>query len=105
MLTRSFVAKSAAMTRRLSRPSTTIVVSAGIALFALQVRISSQTAFVARDPGVRGGAAGAGAPLPGLTSRELDFFDAGKEEFEEAEDIAEGTGPRMNLDSCGSRPS
>src|SRR5207244_1844925 len=30
------------------------------------------------------------------------YFFAGQEEFEEAEDIAEGMGPRMNLDSCGS---
>src|SRR6185436_8802816 len=101
MLTRSFVAKCAAMTRRLSHPSTTIVVSACIALFALEVRISSQTGFVARDPGVRGGDAGAGDPLPGLTSQELDYFNAGKAEFEEAEEIDEGIGPRMNLDSCG----
>ena len=33
MLTRSFVAKCAAMSRRLSRPSTTLVVSAGICAF------------------------------------------------------------------------
>jgi len=29
---------------------------------------------VVTDPGVRGGPAGAGAPLPGLTSEELVFF-------------------------------
>jgi hypothetical protein len=101
MLTRSFVAKRAAMTRRLSRPSTTIVVSACIALFALEARISSQTGFVARDPGVRGGDPGAGAPFLALTPQERNYFDAGKEEFEEAEELAEGIGPRMNLDSCG----
>jgi CxxC motif-containing protein (DUF1111 family) len=101
MLTRSYVGKVAARTRRFSRPTSTIVVSACIALFALEVKTSSQTAFVARDPGVRGGAAGAGAPLPKLTPQELDYFNAGKEEFEEAEEISEGIGPRMNLDSCG----
>jgi CxxC motif-containing protein (DUF1111 family) len=101
MLRRSFVATCAAMTRRLSRPSTTMLVSAGIALFALEVRISSQTGFVAHDPGVRGGAAGAGDHLQGLTPYEEQYFNAGKAEFEEAEEIDEGIGPRMNLDSCG----
>ena len=35
------------------------------------------------------------------TRRELEYFNAGKVEFEEAEEIDEGIGPRMNLDSCG----
>jgi hypothetical protein len=35
----------------------------------------------ARDPGVRGGAAGAGAPLAGLTKTELAFFNAGMGEI------------------------
>jgi CxxC motif-containing protein (DUF1111 family) len=100
MLTRSFVARSAAMLGRLSPPTSAIVVSAGIALLAFQVRISSQSAVVAHDPGVRGGAAGAGDPLPGLTPHELEYFNAGKGEFEEAEEIDEGIGPTMNLDSC-----
>ena len=34
-----------------------------------------------RDPGVRGGAAGAGTPLAGLTKTELAFFNASKDEF------------------------
>jgi CxxC motif-containing protein (DUF1111 family) len=67
----------------------------------LEVRISSQTGFVAHDPGVRNGPAGAGEPLAKLTPRELEFFNAGKEDFEEADGIDEGIGPRMNLDSCG----
>src|SRR3989442_478013 len=54
----------------------------------------------ARDPGVRGGPAGAGAPIAGLTRTELAFFDAGKDEFAQAEEAAEGLGPTMNLDSC-----
>jgi len=41
-----------------------------------------------------------GDPLPGLTETELTFFDAGKDEFSEADEIAEGLGPTMNLDSC-----
>jgi CxxC motif-containing protein (DUF1111 family) len=56
--------------------------------------------FAARDPGVRGGPAGAGAPLPGLTAGEEAFFEAGKEDFEEAEGVGDGLGPRFNLDGC-----
>jgi CxxC motif-containing protein (DUF1111 family) len=53
------------------------------------------------DPGARGGAAGAGGPLPGLTPSELAFFNAGRADFNEQEAIDEGLGPRFNLDSCG----
>ncbi len=54
----------------------------------------------AKDPGVRSGAAGAGAPLVGLTDTELAFFNASKDDFEEQDGITEGLGPTMNLDSC-----
>jgi CxxC motif-containing protein (DUF1111 family) len=54
-----------------------------------------------RDPGVRGGTSAAGQPLPGLTQHELDFFEVGLEDFEEAEGIEDGMGPRFNLDGCG----
>jgi CxxC motif-containing protein (DUF1111 family) len=57
--------------------------------------------FHASDPGVRGGAAGAGGPITGLTGRQLDFFNAGLSDFAEEDGIGEGLGPRMNLDSCG----
>src|SRR5262245_11933295 len=53
------------------------------------------------DPGPRQGAAGAGGPLAGLTSSENEYFVAGKADFEEAETVDDGLGPRMNLDSCG----
>jgi CxxC motif-containing protein (DUF1111 family) len=56
--------------------------------------------FRARDPGVRGGEPGAGGPLAGLTGDELRFFTAGLEDFSEAEGVADGLGPRFNLDSC-----
>src|SRR6058998_1258837 len=55
----------------------------------------------ARDPGVRGGAAGAGAPIGGLSTTELAFFSAGKGDFAEEEEVADGLGPTMNLGSCG----
>jgi mono/diheme cytochrome c family protein len=57
--------------------------------------------FRATDPGVRGGAPGAGGAISGLTAREAEYFLAGKDEFEEVEEVDEGLGPRMNLDSCG----
>jgi CxxC motif-containing protein (DUF1111 family) len=65
--------------------------------------VSSQTGRVlrAQDPGVRGGAAAAGEPLAGITDHENEYFLAGKEEFEEVEEVSEGLGPTLNLDSCG----
>ncbi len=56
---------------------------------------------LARDPGPRGGAAGAGSPIGGLTASENALFVAGLEEFAEVDEVDEGLGPRMNLDSCG----
>jgi CxxC motif-containing protein (DUF1111 family) len=53
------------------------------------------------DPGVQGGAARAGGPIAGLTPNQLTFFDLGLEDFEEAEGVGDGLGPRFNLDSCG----
>jgi CxxC motif-containing protein (DUF1111 family) len=53
------------------------------------------------DPGVRGGAPGAGGPLPGLSQNELNFFNAAAKVFAEVEAVANGLGPRFNLDSCG----
>jgi len=54
----------------------------------------------AKDPGVRGGTAGAGNSLAGLTAPELAIFKAGKDDFEDVENVADGLGPMMNLDSC-----
>src|SRR5262245_14152147 len=52
------------------------------------------------DPGVRGGAAGAGGEIPGLNTDQSKFFDAAKDAFEEVDAVADGLGPRFNLDSC-----
>jgi len=64
--------------------------------------LGSTMAYAQVDPGVRPGANGAGAPLPGLTANELLFFDAGRDDFAEAEGVGDGLGPRFNLDGCGS---
>ena len=53
-----------------------------------------------KDPGVRGEPAGAGGPLPGLTSAELAFFQAGLAAFLEVEEVKNGLGPRFNFDTC-----
>ena len=56
---------------------------------------------IPHDPGVRGGTAGAGDAIAALTAGQSQFFVAGKDEFEEADPVPEGLGPRFNLDSCG----
>ncbi len=57
--------------------------------------------FHAKDPGVRDDLPGAGGYLEGLTERQILFFEVGKEEFEEVEDVEDGVGPRFNFPSCG----
>ena len=64
------------------------------------------------DRGVRGGPAGAGGPLAGLTADETAFFQDGQARFAEIEVVAKGTnnglGPRFNSNqcfSCHSQPS
>jgi CxxC motif-containing protein (DUF1111 family) len=54
------------------------------------------------DPGPRGGPPGAGTPFTTLTAGELDFFtNHGVPQFSQVEAVADGLGPRFNLDSCG----
>ena len=53
-----------------------------------------------RDPGVRLGFAGAGKVLPGVLGLELTSFNEGQTAFQEVDGVAEGLGPRFNLDSC-----
>lgn len=56
------------------------------------------------DPGVRGGAAGAGAPLKGLTADETAFFQDGLARFADIEAVTgganNGLGPRFNSNQC-----
>ena len=73
-----------------------------------EVQLAQSADPLARDPGVRQGTPGAGAPLNLLTVRELEYFKASKEDFEQEEEVKDGLGPTMNLDSCGgchSQPS
>jgi len=84
----------------LSFASVTLGVGFAALVLVLQIQIASTASGVATDPGVRSGAAGAGAALAGLTPNEHSYFNVGLEDFEEAEDVPDGLGPRMNLDSC-----
>jgi CxxC motif-containing protein (DUF1111 family) len=70
-------------------------------LVVSQVRVASQFVMRAQDPGVRGGPAGAGDALSGLTAGQTEYFTAGRDDFAEEESVADGLGPRMNLNSCG----
>ena len=75
---------------------------AGVGLLVFQFHAAAQTSIrVAKDPGLRGGEPGAGGPLPGLEGPQGEYFIAAKNEFAAEEDVSDGLGPRMNLDSCG----
>ena len=56
------------------------------------------------DPGVRGGPAGAGTPLKGLTADETAFFQDGQARFADIEVVTgganNGLGPRFNSNQC-----
>mgnify|MGYP001420537282 CR=1 FL=1 len=77
-----------------------LVAVAGFFLLRDEIPFPDDSSAAARDPGVRGGAAGAGEPIAGLSKTELAFFNAGKDEFEEEDGVDEGLGPTMNLGSC-----
>ena len=79
----------------------TLTVKAGLKLFvgivaaalATGVCLWGQAARGPVDPGPRGGAAGAGAPLPGLTADELAFFQDGLSRFLDIETVTGGNNP------------
>jgi CxxC motif-containing protein (DUF1111 family) len=68
------------------------------------VSTSAQKVKAPVDPGVRGGGAGAGAPLNGLTADETAFFRDGLTRFIEVEVVKggqnNGLGPRFNSNQC-----
>ncbi len=74
------------------------------AILAMCIPSMAQTKKGPVDPGVRGGAAGAGGPLSGLTADETLFFQDGQTRFAEVESVANGTnnglGPRFNSNQC-----
>ncbi|MGO9650512.1 MAG: di-heme oxidoredictase family protein [Terriglobales bacterium] len=78
----------------------------GIVAVALTTCIYTlgQTKPAPVDPGVRGGPAGAGTPLQGLTADETAFFLDGQARFAEVEVVNNGAntglGPRFNSNQC-----
>ena len=70
-----------------------------VLLFGLFHTIQAQS-FRASDPGVRGGAPGAGGPIDGLTDDEQEMFVVGLADFSEEEEVDEGVGPRFNFVGC-----
>src|SRR5438045_2124565 len=73
----------------------------------------ARTALAQSDPGVRGGAAGAGQPLASVAANTpatiLDFFNDGLDRFNEVDAVkggviagedGTGLGPRFNSRSC-----
>jgi len=89
------------MNRKIAMPLLTVAAAAVATVFLLDSPPALSIDPPARDPGVRGGAAGAGQALSGLSVTQNAFFERGKDDFNEAESVADGIGPRMNLDSCG----
>jgi len=76
-------------------------------VLAIAMVLAPTLANAQTDPGPRPGAAGAGARLSGLTTKESKFFDAGLDEFTEigsvngsVTDTEAGLGPRFNMTGC-----
>jgi CxxC motif-containing protein (DUF1111 family) len=96
------------------RRNAALNVFAGVIAAALATSIytRSQAAQGPVDPGVRGGAPGAGTPLDGLSADETAFFQDGLAKFLDIESVTggqnNGLGPRFNSNqclSCHSQPS
>jgi CxxC motif-containing protein (DUF1111 family) len=72
--------------------------------FATSVCAFGQSRPAPIDPGVRGGPAGGGAPLKGLTADEIAFFQDGQARFADIETVTgganNGLGPRFNSNQC-----
>ena len=62
--------------------------------------VTAACSFAQTDPGVRGGAPGAGTPFANLTTGENAMFVHATDTFNEVDMVVNGLGPRFNLDSC-----
>jgi CxxC motif-containing protein (DUF1111 family) len=88
------------------RPFKTIAGAIISAVYVVAFLTTALAQTTPTDPGPRGGAAGAGGRIAGLTVKESKFFDTGLDEFQEIQtvlegpDSEEGLGPRFNLNSC-----
>ena len=85
-----------------------LAASAATSHIALAQTAATSQNFQVQDPGVRGGAPGAGGPLPGLSTAEQNFFQASLGVFQEIDSVSgtiagepgSGLGPRFNLNQC-----
>src|SRR2546425_5779549 len=89
------------MKSKLVAPLCLAAAVASLFLFQVETVLAQLSAVsTAQDPGVRGGAAGAGGAIAGLSKTETAFFTASRDTFQEVDNVAGGLGPRMNLDQC-----
>jgi CxxC motif-containing protein (DUF1111 family) len=88
----------------MSFESATTIIYRMICMSALLLSLSAGGAsqgLTVHDPGVRGGNAGAGGTLPGISAAYNSLFVAGLAKFSQADQVVQdGLGPRMNLNSC-----
>jgi CxxC motif-containing protein (DUF1111 family) len=77
--------------------------------FAFSQKQGETQAITVKDPGVRGGAAGVGGPLPGLSSTQTTAFNDGQTNFNATFNVPAptnsttgGLGPVFNSNSCSS---
>jgi CxxC motif-containing protein (DUF1111 family) len=85
------------MNSQVSKTATAVVIS----LLSWSTGAAAANAAAA-DPGVRptSSADTVGNPMPGLTTDQTTMFFTGQASFKELEAVADGLGPRFNLDSC-----
>ncbi len=93
------------------RPTSTgsrLLVSLLILIAPIVTVVTVSAVDRAADPGPRGGAPGAGGPVPGLDASSLQLFLDGQEAIQEVDSVSGtvpntgvGLGPRFNMDSCG----
>ena len=81
---------------------TTAASSAALILLSWVSGTTAASAATAADPGLRAASSTDtfGNPVPGLTADQTTLFFAGQASFKQAEQVADGLGPRFNLDSC-----
>jgi len=70
------------------------------ALTGAMISALSASALAQTDPGVRGGAPGAGGFIDGLDRQSTAAAQDGKARFQEVDGVPDGLGPRFNADSC-----
>ena len=83
-----------------SLASVTLAIGIVALVSVLHIQIASTASGLRCRSGRAWGRHWRGCPVRQSDTMELVFFNVGKEDFEEAEEVEDGLGPRMNLDSC-----